>query len=74
VLDAPGVAALFAAWARVWWFETDGQRVIAVDGKTVWGAKNGPGGARRLVAVLTHDSLADLLVVHWFTVVVHRLG
>jgi predicted transposase YbfD/YdcC len=55
-LDAGAVSALFGAWAQIWWFQTPGRRVIALDGKTVRGAKNAPGGAPHLVAALTHDS------------------
>jgi hypothetical protein len=55
-LDAEAVWALFGAWAQVRWCEIGGRRVIALDGKTVRGAKNGPGGAPHLVAALTHDA------------------
>jgi predicted transposase YbfD/YdcC len=55
-LDPQAVSALFGAWARARWSETGGQKVIALDGKTVRGAKGGPDGAPRLVAALTHGA------------------
>jgi predicted transposase YbfD/YdcC len=55
-LDTGAVAALFGAWAQARWFEVGDRRVIALDGKTVRGAKGGPNGAPHLVAALTHDT------------------
>jgi hypothetical protein len=55
-LDAAALLALFGARAQVRWTAAGGRRVVAIDGKTVRGAKNGPKGAPRLVVATTHDS------------------
>jgi predicted transposase YbfD/YdcC len=55
-LDAAFLSALFGAWAALRWEVVGGRKVVAIDGKTVRGAKNGPGGAPHLVAALTHGS------------------
>jgi predicted transposase YbfD/YdcC len=54
--DSAALSALFGAWAQVRWHEADGRRVVAIDGKTVRGAKNGPDQAPHLVAALTHGT------------------
>jgi predicted transposase YbfD/YdcC len=55
-LDAAMLSALFGAWAMVRWTVVGGRKVVAIDGKTARGAKNGPNGAPHLVAALTHGS------------------
>jgi predicted transposase YbfD/YdcC len=55
-LDPQAVSALFGAWAQARWYETGGQKAVALDGKTVRGAKGGADGAPHLVAALTHGT------------------
>jgi predicted transposase YbfD/YdcC len=55
-LDPAVLSVLFGAWASARWAVVEGRRVVAVDGKTVRGARNGPDGAPHLVAALTHGS------------------
>jgi predicted transposase YbfD/YdcC len=55
-LDGAVLSVLFGAWAMARWTVVEGRKVVAIDGKTVRGAKNGPNGAPHLVAALTHGS------------------
>lgn len=55
-LDAGVFSLLCGAWTRLRWRQVDGQGVIAVDGKTIRGARNAGRSAPHLVAALTHDT------------------
>jgi predicted transposase YbfD/YdcC len=59
-LDPDLLSALFGAWMSVRVRQDGEQVVVALDGKTVRGAKNGPNGAPHLVAALEHNSGAVL--------------
>lgn len=55
-LDARTFSLLCGAWTRLRWHQVDGQGVIAVDGKTIRGARTTGQPAPHLVAALTHDT------------------
>ena len=55
-LDAGVFSLLCGAWTRLRWRQVDGQTVIAVDGKTIRGARDVGTSAPHLVAALTHDT------------------
>ena len=55
-LDPVVFAMLLGAWTRLRWEEIDGQKVIAVDGKTVRRACEAGQRAPHLVAALTHGT------------------
>ena len=54
MVDADELDQRLGAWAATREAIVEGRRVYAIDGKTVRGAKNAPGGAPHLVAALTH--------------------
>jgi hypothetical protein len=55
-LDPAVLSLLLGAWTRFRWRIADGRKILALDGKTVRGTKNGANGASHLVAALTHGS------------------
>lgn len=59
-LDADRLDALLGAWAATRAALVAGRRVIAIDGKTVRGARGGDTAAPHLVAALAHGSGAVL--------------
>ncbi|MDX3349474.1 ISAs1 family transposase [Streptomyces anthocyanicus] len=59
-LDAGRLDAVLGAWAATRTTLVAGRRVIAIDGKTVRGARGGSSQAPRLVAALAHGSGAVL--------------
>lgn len=59
-LDADRLDALLGAWAMTRATRVAGRRVIAIDGKTVRGARGGDAPAPHLVAALTHGAGAVL--------------
>lgn len=60
LLDADGLDAVLGAWALARTALVAGRRVIAIDGKTVRGARGGGSSAPHLVAALAHGSGAVL--------------
>lgn len=59
-LDADRLDAVLGAWALARTALVAGRRVIAIDGKTVRGARGGGSSAPHLVAALAHGSGAVL--------------
>ncbi|WP_275677185.1 MULTISPECIES: ISAs1 family transposase [unclassified Streptomyces] len=59
-LDADRLDTLLGAWAATRSARVAGRRVIAIDGKTVRGARDGDAAAPHLVAALAHGSGAVL--------------
>ncbi|WP_406177180.1 ISAs1 family transposase [Streptomyces sp. NBC_00996] len=59
-LDADRLDAVLGAWALTRTARVAGRRVIAIDGKTVRGARGGGSAAPHLVAALAHGSGAVL--------------
>ncbi|MER7960363.1 ISAs1 family transposase, partial [Streptomyces sp. NPDC096030] len=59
-LDADRLDAVLGAWALARTVLVAGRRVIAIDGKTVRGARGGGSSAPHLVAALAHGSGAVL--------------
>jgi len=55
-MDSNEVSLLFGEWTQVRLTETDGHTVMALDGKTLRGARHGEHPAPQLVAALSHNS------------------